>query len=277
MRFGLHTSTAGALDNAAREALDVGADTFQIFTSSPRMWRGSIPDAAGVAALKRLRAEHDLQPLVIHGNYLINLASRDAEIRHKSVHAFRAEVARGLMIGAEYLVFHPGSYKDQSIDEALAAVRDGLVEATKGLAGSLRLLIENTAGQGAALGSKLEELAALRAMTACPFQIGYCLDTCHSFAAGYDLASADFVREVESVLGWANVPVIHCNDSKGARGSRLDRHAHIGRGEIGVAGFAAFLQRPELRAKALILETPSDEECDDRGNLAALRRLAGLR
>jgi deoxyribonuclease IV len=274
VRFGLHTSTAGGLDNAAREALEVGADTFQIFSSSPRMWRGAMPDAAGVSALKRLRAEHDLQPLAIHGNYLINLASRDAEIRHKSIHAFRAEVARALLIGADYLVFHPGSYKEQSIASALEAVRDGLLEATRGLGGLLRLLIENTAGQGAALGSKLEELAWLRTMTACSFEIGYCLDTCHSFAAGYDLASAEFVDEVESVLGWANVPVIHCNDSKGGRGSRLDRHMHIGRGEIGEEDFAAFLQRPELQGKALILETPSDDDCDDRGNLAALRRLA---
>ena len=274
-RFGLHTSTAGALDNAAREALDVGADTFQIFSASPRMWRGSVPDAGAVTALRRLRAEHDLQPLVIHGNYLINLASLDAEIRHKSIHAFRAEIARALLIGADYLVFHPGSYKNQSVDEALGAVAGGMLVAAKGLPGPLRLLIENTAGQGAALGSKVEELAQLRSLAAgCSFEIGYCLDTCHSFAAGYDLASAEFVAHVEAVLGWANVPVVHANDSKGARGSRLDRHAHIGRGEIGEAAFAAFLQRPELEGKALILETPSDDECDDRGNLAMLRALA---
>jgi deoxyribonuclease-4 len=274
-RFGLHTSTAGALDNAAREAVDVGADTFQIFSSSPRMWRGTVPDAAGVSALKRLRVEHDLQPLVVHGNYLINLASRDAAIRHNSVQAFRAEVARSLLIGADYLVFHPGSYKDQSIDQAIAAASEGLQEATRGLKGPLQLLIENTAGQGAALGSRLEELADLRSITDCGFPIGYCLDTCHTFAAGYDLASADLVRHVEQVLGWANIPVLHVNDSKGKRGSRLDRHTHIGRGEIGEKAFAAFLRRKELAGKAFILETPSDEECDDRGNLEALRRLAG--
>jgi len=274
-RFGLHTSTAGALDNAAREALDVGADTFQIFTSSPRMWRGTMPDATSITALRQLRHQHDLAPLVIHGNYLINLASRDAEIRHKSIHAFRAEVARALLIGADYLVFHPGSYKNQSIDEALEAVRDGLQEATRGLAGPVRLLIENTAGQGAALGSRLEELAHLRAETSCAFEIGYCLDTCHSFAAGYDLASPGFIEFVEQTLGWPNIPVIHANDSKGARGSRLDRHTHIGRGEIGEETFAAFLRRPELAAKAFILETPSDDDYDDRGNLATLRRLSG--
>jgi deoxyribonuclease IV len=149
-------------------------------------------------------------------------------------------------------------------------------EAARGLRGPLTLLIENTAGQGAALGSRLEELAALRAEVKCDFAVGYCLDTCHSFAAGYDLGSAAFVAHVENVLGWANVPVIHANDSKGARGSRLDRHAHIGRGAIGREAFGVFLRRRELAEKAFILETPSDEECDDRGNLAALRELAGV-
>jgi deoxyribonuclease IV len=275
-RFGLHTSTAGALDHAAREAIAVGADTFQIFSASPRMWHGSLPDAAGVKALRDLRDKHDLHPLVIHGNYLINLASLDAEIRRKSIHAFRAEIARALLIGADYLVFHPGSFKNQSVEEALLAVRDGLQEAAKGLQGGLRLLIENTAGQGSALGSKLEELAELKRLVDCPLPIGYCIDTCHSFAAGYDLGSVAFIETVSTVLGWDNVPVIHANDSQGARGSRLDRHAHIGRGQIGEADFRAFLQRPELDGKAFILETPEDDDCDDRGNLAALRRLAGV-
>ncbi len=124
-RFGLHTSTAGALENAADEAAALGADAFQIFSSSPRMWRGTVPRPADIEALRRKRAALDLRPMAIHGNYLINLASLDTEIRRKSIHAFRGEIARGLLIGAEYLVFHPGSFKDQTVEQAIIAVSDG--------------------------------------------------------------------------------------------------------------------------------------------------------
>lgn len=277
-RFGLHTSTAGALDNSADEAYRLGANAFQIFTSSPRMWRGTIPQKANIDALRRKRVEYDLTPLVIHGNYLINLASRDAEIRHKSIQAFRGEIARGLLIGADYLVFHPGSYKDQSVEQAIAAVSDGLEESAKGLAGPLTLLIENTAGQGAALGSRLEELAELRRQTErrVALEIGYCIDTCHSFAAGFDLESRPFFDTVQQLLGWDRVPVLHANDSKGARGSKLDRHDHIGGGQIGEAGFRFLLTQPELRDKTFILETPAEDESDDLRNLDALRRYSRM-
>lgn len=274
-RLGFHASTAGALENAAQEVADAGGNTLQIFSASPRMWRGAVPAAANIAAMKRLRAQYDLAPLVIHANYLINLASLDEGIRHNSVHAFRAEIARALLIGAEYLVFHPGSYKNQSVEDALTAVQAGMKEAAHGLSSQgLTLLIENTAGQGAALGSKLEELAALRRGLDVGFPVGYCIDTCHSLAAGYDLCTPGFIAEVDSTLGWDLVPVIHTNDSKGARGSHLDRHAHIGLGEIGEAGFAFLLQEPKLRDKAFILETPDDEVRSHQENLEKLKALA---
>ena len=274
-RFGFHGSTAGALENAAQEVAEAGGNTLQIFSASPRMWRGSIPPAANITAMKKAREKHDLMPLVIHGNYLINLASRDEAIRHNSIHAFRAEIARAMLIGAEYLVFHPGSYKNQSVEDAIVAVKEGMREAAHGLSSpSLTLLIENTAGQGAALGSKLEELAGIRRGVDAGFAVGYCLDTCHSFAAGYDLCTPGFITEVDQVLGWENVPVIHTNDSKGARGSHLDRHAHIGHGEIGEAGFAFLLHEPTLLDKAFILETPDDEIRSHQGNLEKLKQLA---
>jgi deoxyribonuclease-4 len=276
LRFGLHTSTAGALENAAIEAAEAGATAFQIFSSSPRMWRGSIPGQAEIKALQDRRKKHDLAPLAIHGNYLINLASADAEIRRKSIQAFRAEIARALLIGADYLVFHPGSFKDWTPEQALVAAGNGMAEAAHGLSGPLMLLIENTAGQGSSLGSKLEELAELRRLTGArtEFEIGYCIDTCHSFAAGYDLSSRPFIDTVEATLGWKRVPILHANDSKGARGSRIDRHEHIGRGQIGECGFRFLLRQRELRGKTFILETPAEDPSDDRRNLAMLRSLA---
>ncbi len=245
------------------------------------MWRYPPLRAAGIAELQRLRSVHDLSPLVIHDNYLINLASPDEVIRSRSIAAYRQEVERAQEIGAEFLVAHPGSYKGQSLAEAMTWFARSLGEALTGLTPQgLTLLLENTAGQGNALGSRWEELAALRelAREVTDFPVGYCIDTCHSLAAGYDIASADGLArcmgELDRVLGFDRVHVIHANDSKGALGSRLDRHAHIGTGAIGEEGFRRLLQHPGLAMKPFILETPVDEPGDQRRNLEMLQRLS---
>jgi len=263
------------LENAVKEAVQVGAETFQIFSASPRMWAAAIPSSAAVGSFQRERARHGLWPVVIHDNYLINLASCDETIRFKSIQAFRGEIARALLIGAEFLVFHPGNFKNQSVEAAIGAVADGIAESARGLRGPLTLLIENTAGQGASLGSRLEELAEIRTRTQSrvDLEIGYCIDTCHSLAAGYPLATEEFMQTVDGLLGWQHVPVIHANDSKGKRGSHLDRHEHIGEGEIGLAGFSFLVNHPLLADKAFILETPVDEDGDERRNLQRLREL----
>ena len=259
--------------------MNLEANTFQIFSASPRMWRAGPVSAASALTMRRLREKNDLWPLVIHDSYLINLGSCDPVIRAKSIAAFRGEIERALIIGAEHLVFHPGSAKDHSRCETISAVAAGLREAAGGLKGGLRLLIENTAGQGSLLGSTLEELAEIRsqAQPGLDFEVGYCLDTCHSFAAGYNLASEEglelFVQGADALLGLDRVAVIHANDSKGGLGSRLDRHANIGEGLLGEATFARLLNHPKLRTKAFILETPVDEPGDDRRNLNKLKEL----
>lgn len=284
MRIGIHTSIAGSLDNAARKAAELGANTFQIFSASPRMWRASPPDAAQIEALKASRKKFDLTPLVVHANYLINLASADEALRRKSVEAFRGELERALAIGADYLVVHPGNYKGQSVEAGLAAVAHSLAAASDGLdARRITVLLENTAGAANQLGSRFAELAAMRDLAAreTRLKIGFCIDTCHCLAAGYDVSTAaglrDTVKEMDKTLGIANVPVIHCNDSKGALGSHLDRHQNIGEGYIGAEGFGRILTHPKLRAKAFILETPIDEEGDDLKNVEALKRAAKLK
>ncbi len=186
------------------------------------MWRAGPVSPASAIALRRFREANDLWPLVIHDSYLINLGSCDPVIRSKSIAAFRGEIERALVIGAEHLVFHPGSAKDSSREETISLVAEGMREAGHGLTGSLRLLIENTAGQGSVLGSTLEELAEIRnqAQPGLDFEVGYCLDTCHSFAAGYDLVSEAglelFLEGAEAILGLERVAVIHANDSKGS-------------------------------------------------------------
>ena len=277
-RIGIHTSTAGALYNAATKALELHANCFQIFSGSPRTWAAPPPNPDAVAKMRQLRAEHNLTPLVIHANYLINLCSPDPSNRPKSITAFRGELERAVTIGAEFLVVHPGSAKDhETRDSAIEAFAHGLIEASAGLApGSVSILLENTAGHGNLLGGQLSDLQAIHALAAShvPFPIGFCLDTCHSFAAGYEITTTQglnaFIAEASDTLGLENVPVFHANDSKGALGSHLDRHANIGEGYIGIEGFRRILNARALRDKAFILETPIDNEGDDQRNVDAL-------
>ena len=240
-----------------------------------------MPAKEDIAALRRARERLDLRPLAIHVNYLINLASLDPVIREKSIAAFRGELERAEAMGAEYLVTHPGSYRGQPLQQAIAAFVLGMAEAAGAhTGGKVTVLLENTAGSGAHIGCRLEELQAIRELAAreTDLKIGYCLDTCHLLAAGFDVASETglkkTVAEVERILGVENVKVIHANDSKTPLGSHTDRHANIGEGHIGVEGFRRILAHPKLRPKPFILETPYENDGDDRRNVEALKRLA---
>ena len=244
------------------------------------MWRAAPPDPADVRRLRAARERFDLTPLAIHVNYLVNLATLDPPIREKSVAAFRGELDRAATIGAEYLVVHPGNYKGQSIEEGLAAFVLGLAEAARGFhAGGLMVLLENTVGAGSQIGRRFEDLRTIRDLAAreTDLSIGYCLDTCHLLAAGYDVASAEglaaMVASADQILGLDLIKVIHANDSKGALGSHLDRHANIGEGKIGEEGFRRILTHQALRERPFILETPVDEEGDDQRNMDTLKRL----
>jgi deoxyribonuclease-4 len=284
LRLGIHTSRSKSLENAAIIAHDLGANTFQIFSASPRMWRAVPPDPADVKRFRKARERFDLSPLTIHVNYLVNLATLDPVIREKSILSFRGELDRAAAIGAEYLVLHPGSYRGQSVDEGIGAFVLGLAEAARGFkAPGLTILLENTVGSGCQIGGRFEELRAIRDLAArqTDLPLGYCLDTCHLLASGHDIATAaglkKTVAHADSVLGLELVRIIHTNDSKGALNSHLDRHANIGEGQIGEAGFRRILRHSGLRNKPFILETPVDEEGDDRRNLDALKRLSRFR
>jgi deoxyribonuclease-4 len=281
VRIGIHTSRAKSLENSALLAAELGANTFQIFSASPRMWRAVPPVREDIRLFRKAREKHDLHPLAVHVSYLINLATLDPVIREKSIVGFRGELERAAMIGAEYLVVHPGNYKSQSLQDGLASFALGMAEAADGLKlGGLTVLLENTVGAGSQIGGNLEELDRIRELTArqCGLAVGYCLDTCHLLAAGFDIAAekglASTVAHINRTLGLENVHLIHANDSKQPLGSRVDRHANIGAGHIGEAGFRRILQHPKLRRKPFILETPVDEEGDDRRNVDALKRLS---
>lgn len=284
VRIGIHTSRAKSLENAAIKAAELGANTFQIFSASPRMWRAVPLNRTDIRLFRKAREKFDLTPLAVHVNYLVNLATFDPLIREKSIAGFRGELERAAAIGAEYLVLHPGNYKGQSLQEGLAAFVRGMAEAAEGLKlDGLTVLLENTVGAGCQIGGKLEELDCIRELSAreCGLKVGYCLDTCHLLAAGFNIAEErglqSTVAYVSKVLGLEHVRVIHANDSKMPLGSHVDRHANIGEGHIGEAGFRRILQHPKLRRKPFILETPVDEEGDDRRNVNALKRLCGGR
>ena len=285
LRIGIHTSTAGSLERSALKAAELGANTFQIFSASPRMWRTRQPDAEAIRLLKKLRAKHDLTPLVIHDSYLINLAAPPGVIREKSIKGFTGELERALAIGADYLVAHPGNYKGLSVEEGMLNVAEALALAWRAVDPALahnahlKILLENTAGAGAQLGGKLEELATIRDLVA-PYldiPVGFCIDTCHCYVSGIDISCASglkqFVAHAAAVLGLENFPVMHANDTKMKLGSHCDRHANIGAGYIGEEGFRRILNHPRLRQKAFILETPVDEPGDDLRNVTALKEL----
>jgi len=282
IRIGIHTSIAGDISSALEIAHGLGANALQIFSASPRMWeRGS--SRIGEADAKRFRErrkELQLGPLVIHTNYLINLGSPNRVMRTRSVQAFHQEVVRALTLGADFLVTHPGSGVGGGMQEAIAAIADGLKQATRGMKlGELRILLENTAGQGSSVGSRFEELRAI--MDLIPeLCLGVCLDTAHTFAAGWDLRTEEglerTLQDIECTIGLERVTVVHTNDSKTALGSRVDRHEHIGKGKIGREGFRRILNHPLLAGKAFILETPIDKPGDDRRNVAMLWKLVGV-
>ena len=280
LRIGIHTSRSGSLEKAALRAAELGANTFQIFSASPRMWKASPPQAEEIRSFKRAREKHELAPLAVHLNYLINLASLDPVIRAKSIDAFRGEIERAAAIGAEYLVTHPGSYKGQALEQGIAAFALGMQEASRGLQPKkLTVLLENTVGCGFQIGCRFEELKEIRdlALQLTDLDVGYCLDTCHLLGAGFDVSKGaglnQTVKEADKVLGLSHVKVIHANDSKAPVGARLDRHENIGEGYIGEEGFRRILGHPELRGKPFILETPVDEEGDDRRNIEKLKEL----
>ena len=279
-RIGVHLGTAGGASNAVARAREIGANTFQIFSSSPRMWRAPKVDPAQAARMKALRAALDVGPLVIHTSYLVNVCSQNDEVREKSVVAFRGEIERALTFGAEYLVLHPGSWKGLTRDEGLNLAADSITRAIDGLPWQgtpFHILIENTAGAEFSLGGKFEQVAELVERLKPTAPVAVCLDTCHTHVAGYDLVSAEgyeqTVSQAAATIGLDAVRVWHMNDAKAARGSKLDRHEHIGQGTMGVEPFRRLLNDPRFSQAAFIAETPVDEPGDEERNVRVLKSL----
>ena len=279
-RIGVHLGTAGGASNAVERAREIGANTFQFFSSSPRMWRAPKVDPAQAERMHALRAAHKVHPLVIHTSYLVNVCSQTADVREKSIEAFRGEIERALHGGAEYLVLHPGSWKGLTRDEGLKLAAESITRAIDGLPWQgtpFHILIENTAGAEFSLGGSFEQVAELVTRLRATAPVAVCLDTCHTHVAGYDLVSeegyAATMHQIAATVGFESVRVWHCNDAKAERGSKLDRHEHIGQGTMGVEPFRRLLNDHRFAQAAFIAETPVDEPGDEERNVRVLKSL----
>jgi len=279
-RIGIHTSSAGGVQNAAERAYRLGCNTLQIFSSSPRQWAPYELGQPQCDEMSLLRARYDLKPLAIHTNYLVNLASSNELFLQKSMQAFRGEVERALQVCADYLVLHPGSFRGADREQGLLRTASAIAASTQGLdlaKGGLTILIENTAGAEFSLGGSFEQVAEVLERLDGIVPVGACIDTCHTHVAGYDLVSEEgfdeTLRHLDATVGLKRVKVWHCNDAKAARGSKLDRHQHIGKGTIGKEPFRTLLNDPRVAHAAFIAETPIDSPGDDRRNVDALKKL----
>jgi deoxyribonuclease-4 len=279
-RIGVHLGTAGGASNAVEKAREIGANTFQFFSASPRMWRAPKVDPKQAERMRTLRAALDVNPVVIHTSYLVNVCSQTETVRENSVAAFRGEMERALAFGADYLVLHPGSWKGLSRHEGLKLAADSITRAIDGLAWQgtgFHILIENTAGAEFSLGGSFDQVAELVTLLETCAPVGVCLDTCHTHVAGYDLVSDEgyvaTMKMIETTVGFDAVKVWHCNDAKAERGSKLDRHEHIGQGTMGVEPFRRLLNDTRFAHAAFIAETPVDEPGDEERNVRVLKSL----
>ncbi len=277
--LGAHVSIAKSIDLAVDRAHDLGCDTFQMFSRSPRMWNAKALSQEATLRFQEKRKQYGIGPTVIHMPYLPNFASPDTKLHKRSVDTLAEELTRGSQLGCEMIVVHMGSHlgdgRINGLNQVVSTIQSVLNGHPKN--GSPAIILENTAGYTNSVGSRFEDLSYVIETVNSPQHVGVCFDTCHGFAAGYDLRNPAAVNDtfdmMDSQLGLKWLKVLHLNDSKGDLGAHLDRHEHIGKGKIGLSGFNAILNYSSLRQLPMILETPDNKQGNMKTNLATLRSL----
>ncbi|MDD2360774.1 MAG: deoxyribonuclease IV [Syntrophaceticus schinkii] len=279
MPFGAHMSIAGGMDQAVWRGQKVGCDTIQVFVKNASRWKAKPLAPEDISRFRQALRETRISPVIAHNSYLINLASPDEDLWMKSLDALIVEVERCAALEIPFLVMHPGAHTGAGEEVGLNRITIALNEVLKRTDNSkVTILLESTAGQGSILGGRFDHLAKLLSESFNPERLGICLDTCHIFAAGYDLRTNDACeetfKEFDQIVGLDKLKAIHLNDSQGELGSRRDRHEHIGMGRIGLEGFRWIVNNSELSCLPLILETPKGPDLkEDRDNLGILRSL----
>jgi deoxyribonuclease-4 len=262
--LGAHMPTAGGLGNALRNGKAIGCAAVQVFTSSPQMWKAAAVTQEKVDAFRAAQAETGITEVVSHDSYLVNLSAANPEIRSKSIEGLKGEMFRCAVYGIRYVVSHIGASRELELDVARKMAEEAIRQVLEETPPEVMLLMETTAGQGSALNSRFDELSwFLDALKGHP-RLGVCLDTCHIFVAGYDIRTpetfAATFEEFGRKVGYDRLKAIHCNDSKKGLGSRVDRHAHIGEGELGLEAFRLLVNHPRFERVPILLETPEAEE-----------------
>jgi deoxyribonuclease-4 len=277
MLIGAHVSPAGGLEQAVKRASDRGADAIQIFNQNPRAWKPRTYAEEEIAAYRSAAAAASIRALLIHAVYLLNCASENPDFRAKTLLSLTTSLRAGAALGAQAVVLHPGSALKggdavAAIPRAGAVIAEALAESD-----GCPLALENTAGAGGTLGRSFEELAALIDAAGSDARLSICLDSCHLFASGYDIRTADglgtVLDEFDRLVGFGRLGSLHLNDSVGGLGSNRDRHANIGAGELGRSGCAVFLSEPRFERLACVLETPGDGGGASGADVSLAKRL----
>lgn len=281
VKTGCHVSIAGSIDLAVDRAKMIGCDTFQIFTGNPRGWKIKLLEETAVEKFRKKVAISGISPVVAHMPYLPNLATPKEELYEKSYSVLLRELMRCEILGIPYLVTHPGSHLGSGRENGIGRIAGAIDRAFESYQGSTCVLIENTSGSKNSVGGTLEDTEEIldHLSNAGRKRTGICFDTCHAFAAGYDLSGKNglntLIDKLKAGVGLKRLKLIHLNDSKGLAGSHLDRHEHIGLGMIGEEGMRNILRDERLSHIPFICETPVNETRDDKDNLKKVRELAG--
>ncbi len=279
MRIGVHVSIAGSVDEAIDRAAALGCETIQIFSRNPRAWKSKPLEEAQVKSFKKKRLQYKIYPVLVHIPYLINLASPKERLWRISINAYIEDIKRTDLLGAEYFVTHLGAHTGSGIEAGLKRFCQGLSAVIKKAKPETMILLETCAGAGTSLGGRFEHIRYILDNVKSE-KIGVCWDTCHLFAAGYDIKTSkgldNTIKEFEKKVGLRYLRAIHLNDAKKPIGSGLDRHEHIGKGMIGKDGMRRILSHPKLKDLPFIMETPKESEGDDLKNIKTARRLASL-
>ena len=276
-RIGVHVSIAGKIWESLERAKALGCNTMQIFSRNPRLWQASEIDPSDIENFKKLKLDYDIAPVAAHIPYIINLASPVDGLYKRSIVAYVEDIARADVLGIEYVVTHLGSHVGTGEDNGIKRFSAALNQIVNKAKPKTMILLENTAGSGSCIGYRFEHIRRMIDELDRPEKVGVCLDTAHTFESGYDIKTKagleGTLKKFDKLIGLDKVKVVHFNDSLSALGSHVDRHQHIGKGDIGLAAMKRIINHPGLKAAAFIMETPKKTDMDDKRNLATVKKL----
>lgn len=277
MRIGLHVSIAGKIYESLERAKALGCNTMQIFSRNPRGWKTGELSRPDIAQFKKLKKEFDIDPVVVHIPYLINLATPDTGLYRKSIDAYIGDLKRADELGAEYFVTHLGSHVGSGEEGGIKRFAEALNKIINKVSPKTTVLLENTAGSGSNIGYRFEHIKNIIGGLDKPENIGVCLDTAHTFESGYDIKTKagleSTLETFDKLIGLRRIKVVHFNDSLSVLGSHVDRHQHIGKGNIGSEGLKRIINHPKLGKAAFIMETPKNTGKDDKMNIRLVKKM----